>query len=74
MPLTDRLAERLCGVWVVDLVTGQIVGFLRFEELVQEVFDVAGAAGRALSRDRRGGLGRRHELVHAARRRHHISR
>jgi uncharacterized protein (TIGR03032 family) len=41
LPLMDRLDERLCGVWAVNPQTGQIVGFLRFEELVQEVFDVA---------------------------------
>jgi uncharacterized protein (TIGR03032 family) len=41
LPLMERLDERLCGVWAVHPGTGEIVGFLRFEELVQEVFDVA---------------------------------
>jgi uncharacterized protein (TIGR03032 family) len=41
LPLMERLDERLCGVWAVNPQTGQIVGFLRFQELVQEVFDVA---------------------------------
>ena len=41
LPLMERLDERLCGVWAVNPLSGQIVGFLRFEELVQEVFDVA---------------------------------
>ena len=41
LPLMERLDERLCGVWAVNPHSGQIVGFLRFEELVQEVFDVA---------------------------------
>lgn len=40
LPLMDRLDERLCGVWAVNPQSGQIAGFLRFEELVQEVFDV----------------------------------
>lgn len=40
IPLTERVQEKLCGVWVVDLRTGQIAGFLRFEGLVQEIFDV----------------------------------
>jgi hypothetical protein len=31
----ERLDERLYGVWVVDPKSGQIAGFLRFEELVQ---------------------------------------
>jgi uncharacterized protein (TIGR03032 family) len=40
IPLTERLTERACGVWVVDLTTGRVVGFLRFEDAVQEVFAV----------------------------------
>lgn len=40
IPLTERVQERLCGVWGIDLRSGQVVGFLRFEETVQEVFDV----------------------------------
>jgi uncharacterized protein (TIGR03032 family) len=34
------VAERCCGVWVVDIVAGQTVAFVRFEEGVQEVFAV----------------------------------
>jgi uncharacterized protein (TIGR03032 family) len=41
LPLTDRLEERASGVWVVNLKTGGIAAFLRFEDLVQEVFDLA---------------------------------
>jgi uncharacterized protein (TIGR03032 family) len=41
LPLMERLDERLCGVWAVNSESVQVVGFLRFEELVQEVFDVA---------------------------------
>jgi uncharacterized protein (TIGR03032 family) len=41
LPLTQRLRERQCGVWIVDLRSGEIAGFLRFEDLVQEIFDVA---------------------------------
>jgi uncharacterized protein (TIGR03032 family) len=40
LPLMERLDERLCGVWAVNPQTGQIAGFLRFEEQVQEVFDL----------------------------------
>lgn len=32
--------ERCCGVWVVDIVTGQIVAFLKFEDALQEIFAV----------------------------------
>jgi hypothetical protein len=32
--------ERQCGVWVIDIRTSQTVAFLRFEGIVQEIFDV----------------------------------
>ena len=34
----DRAEERTCGVWVLNIQTGETVGFCRFEEGVQEVF------------------------------------
>ncbi|HAP76806.1 MAG TPA: TIGR03032 family protein [Acidimicrobiaceae bacterium] len=40
LPLAERVTERQCGVWVVDTDAGIIVGFLRFEGAVEEVFDV----------------------------------
>lgn len=40
LPLTERLEERTCGVWVVNVETGQTVAFLRFEAGVQEIFAV----------------------------------
>jgi len=40
IPLVERLAERTCGVWVVNLQSGQTLGFLRFEAGVQEIFAV----------------------------------
>jgi uncharacterized protein (TIGR03032 family) len=46
LPLTHRLAERQSGVWMVDLRSGAVVGFLRFEDLVQEIFDVAVLPGK----------------------------
>ena len=41
--ITERLTEeeRTCGVCVIDLTTGQVIGLLRFESAVQEVFAVA---------------------------------
>jgi uncharacterized protein (TIGR03032 family) len=39
LPITER-AERVCGVWVLDLMTGRAVAFVRFEAAVQEVFAV----------------------------------
>ena len=41
IPITERLQERTCGVWVVDIRTSQTVAFLKFEEAVQEIFAVA---------------------------------
>ncbi|MFI8619025.1 TIGR03032 family protein [Acidovorax sp. NPDC077693] len=40
--LSQRLKpeERSCGVWVIDLNTGNTVGFIRFEGIVQEIFDI----------------------------------
>jgi uncharacterized protein (TIGR03032 family) len=45
LPVTRRLRERQCGVWMVELRSGGVVGFLRFDDLVQEIFDVAVLAG-----------------------------
>jgi uncharacterized protein (TIGR03032 family) len=42
LPLTrDRTEELRCGVWVVDTTTGKTAGFLAFEGLVQEIFEVS---------------------------------
>jgi uncharacterized protein (TIGR03032 family) len=43
IPLVERLQqaeERTCGVWVVNIETGQTLGFCKFEEGVQEIFAV----------------------------------
>ncbi|HEV8719615.1 MAG TPA: TIGR03032 family protein [Candidatus Binatia bacterium] len=40
IPLVQRLGERNCGVWVVNIETGKTIGFLRFEARVQEIFAV----------------------------------
>ena len=40
IPLVERLQERICGIWVVNLFSGEIVAFLRFEAGVQEIFAV----------------------------------
>ena len=46
--ITERLTaeERTCGVCVIDLRNGQVVGLLRFETAVQEVFAVTVLPGR----------------------------
>jgi uncharacterized protein (TIGR03032 family) len=40
LPLTDRLQERTCGVWAINIETGQTLGWVRFEDAVQEIFAV----------------------------------
>jgi uncharacterized protein (TIGR03032 family) len=40
IPLVERVRERTCGVWIINIETGTIVGFLRFEAGVQEIFAV----------------------------------
>lgn len=40
IPVTERAQERSCGVWVVNIETGQRVGFVRFEGEVREIFAV----------------------------------
>ncbi len=44
IPIAKR-AERHCGVWVVDVRDGKTVAFVRFEGIVQEIFDVQLLAG-----------------------------
>lgn len=40
LPLTAREQDRKCGVWVVDIQTGETVAFLEFTNGVQEIFSV----------------------------------
>jgi uncharacterized protein (TIGR03032 family) len=40
LPIGERLDELKCGVAVVDLRGGQIVGLLEFQTAVEEIFDV----------------------------------
>ncbi|MBO0699436.1 MAG: TIGR03032 family protein, partial [Zavarzinella sp.] len=40
IPIAAEGQSRACGVWVVDLRTGTVVAFLRFEGAVQEIFAV----------------------------------
>lgn len=61
LPIVDELTERECGVWVVDLRTGRIAGFLRFSQQVQEIFAVQILAGirfpEIIADDERSGAG-----------------
>ncbi len=40
IPLVERLKERNCGVWVVNIQSGETVAFVKFEDAVQEIFAV----------------------------------
>ncbi|MEM8670997.1 MAG: TIGR03032 family protein [Planctomycetota bacterium] len=41
IPIAERaLEERACGVWVINIETQQTVGFVKFEDAVQEIFAV----------------------------------
>ena len=40
LPIAGRLSELKCGVAVVDLRSGQVVGMLDFQTAVEEIFDV----------------------------------
>jgi uncharacterized protein (TIGR03032 family) len=40
IPLTNRLEKRISGVWVLDIQTGRIAGWVEFEDAVQEIFAV----------------------------------
>jgi uncharacterized protein (TIGR03032 family) len=46
IPLVDRLDDRTCGVYVVNLETGQVVAFLKFTSGVKEIFAVRVLPGR----------------------------
>jgi len=45
LPLTGEGVERNCGVWVVDIRSGNTVAWLRFEGNVQEIYEVAALPG-----------------------------
>ncbi|HTU15848.1 MAG TPA: TIGR03032 family protein [Solirubrobacterales bacterium] len=46
LPIAEKRGELQSGVWAVDIDRGEVIGFLRFEELVQEIFDIAILPGR----------------------------
>lgn len=41
IPIAERpQEERACGVWVVNIETGETIAFVKFEDAVQEIFAV----------------------------------
>jgi len=45
LPITQTDTPRECGIWAVDIHTGETLGFLRFEGSVTELFEVAVIGG-----------------------------
>ncbi len=70
IPLTKTNEPRHSGVWVVDIETGKIAGFVRFDGLVQEVFDLQVIVGAASQAD--GGRGSAGRHVHLLERENEI--
>jgi uncharacterized protein (TIGR03032 family) len=46
IPLVERAQKRSCGVWVLDLRTGQSVAWVEFEDALQEIFAVQVLPGK----------------------------
>ncbi len=40
LPITERLKERICGVWIVNIENGQTVAYMKFTAGVEEIFSV----------------------------------
>ncbi|MFK8115240.1 MAG: TIGR03032 family protein [Rubripirellula sp.] len=70
VPIAEReLDERTCGVWVVNIQSGEIVAFVKFEDAVQEIFAVEvlhGSTYPELVNDDRELLASSYELPDAA--------
>ncbi len=45
LPIAERLGELRCGVWVVDVRTGEMVERMQFDAGVEEIFSVQVLAG-----------------------------
>ena len=67
VPIAEQaLAERNCGVWVVNIESGQLIGFVKFEDAVQEIFAVEvlmGAVYPEVVNEDRDLLARTYELA-----------
>ena len=40
LPLTKREEQRRCGIWIVDIQTGDTAGYLSFDSEIEEIFSV----------------------------------
>ena len=41
IPLTQTMKERICGVWVVRIDTGETIAFLKFQGAINEIFAIS---------------------------------
>ena len=55
IPITDENIDRMSGVWVVNIETGETIALLKFGDAVQELFAVQAIPNVALSGHRRRG-------------------
>ena len=47
VPIAEKsLDQRVCGVWVINIETGEQIGFVKFEDGVQEIFAVEAIGAR----------------------------
>ncbi len=46
LPITGRGIDLACGIWVIDLATGSVAEFMRFEAGVEEIFAIEVLAGQ----------------------------
>ena len=60
LPITAKGGELSCGIWVVDMRSGQIVQFMQFEAGVEEIFAVEVLPGLRFPEI----LGFQHEAIH----------
>ena len=40
IPITEKNIERNSGIWIINIETGQLVAFVKFEDALQEIFAV----------------------------------
>lgn len=40
LPILEKSEPPTCGIWAVDLVSSQIIGWLEFDEGIDEIFDI----------------------------------
>jgi uncharacterized protein (TIGR03032 family) len=62
LPIAERLGNLKCGVWILEVRTGEIVGFLEFADGVEEILDVQVLPGLSFP----AVIGFQRETIHGA--------